>query len=143
MSADSDQLLELFIAQLERDYSGRYDAQLRKDVTAFLRRRVALDEKTLPIVMSAIKERAALRFGPPDVATIKEAIQIREDETSSSLRPKANGADYIPILPDPEECAEARAKIKAKAQALGIDTSRDGWLVKLVMSEARKKVAAR
>lgn len=143
MSADSDQLLELFIAQIERDYSGRYDAQLRKDVAAFLRRRVAMDEKTLPVVMSAIKERAALRFGPPDVATIREAIQTREDETSSSLRPRANGADYIPILPDVQEVIEASSVIKARAQGLGIDTTREGWLMKLVMVEAREKVAAR
>lgn len=106
---------------------GAYDDDELGEVAAYLSRRVDLARENLSRVLAAIRENCPIRFGAPDVATVKQAIQLYETEYALSLRaaPPLSARDYRPIeTPSPEDDAELRRM----AETAGIDTSHDGWM---------------
>jgi hypothetical protein len=125
MQRDSS-AIDALLSLIEGRY-GAYGDDEREEVAAYLPRRVDLARENLARVLDAIREECPIRFGAPDVATIKQAIQTYETEYALSLRaaPPLSARDYRPIeAPTPEDDAELRRM----AETAGIDTSREGWM---------------
>ncbi len=122
------EMIELFMKSLTapKNYGPYADADTRADVAAFLLRRYGEDKETLQKVMIAIKEACPLRFGPPDVATAKKAIEDYEKEYCTAIRYSPPPREYPPATIEDRE--EGIIDLKAKADAIGIDTQKDGWV---------------
>lgn len=128
-----------FIDQIERLYGKYADAEIRQDVGRLLLRRYDDHLETLAQVMDAIKESCPIRFGPPDVATISGAVRTFEDIYGRRLIPPTMKTH----APPPETIAAAKCEMLVNlaplAEAMGIDTRKDGWLVAYCMAEVERK----
>lgn len=128
-----------FIDQIERLYGKYSDAEIRQDVGRFLLRRYDDHLETLAQVMDAIKESCPIRFGPPDVATISGAVRTFEDVYGRRLIPPTMKTH----APPPETIAAAKCEMLVNlaplAEAMGIDTRKEGWLVAYCMKEVERR----
>ena len=101
-------MLDLFLDSVE-GYFGTYPtAEIREDVRSYLSRRIPATKAHFSSVFEALKEKQAIRFGPPDVATTKVAIEEWEKDRGRPLVHPRRQGDYVTgERPTPEESAPA------------------------------------
>lgn len=87
-------------------------------------------DEELGRIYDAISLSCKQTDGYPDVAAVKQAIWRYEQEGRGKVTHGAAMAHPEPV--DPGERSEYGDKIKAQAAAAGVDTSREGWLVRYV-----------
>jgi len=113
------------LVQLIEARYGLYSDDEREAVGGYLSGR--LDSARLAQAFDAIRQDCPIRFGPPDEATVKKALVAYETETGTSLR--RQGLERS--VPEPElVSAEEEAQLREMAEKSGIDTSREGWMMR-------------
>ena len=129
------------VLSIEKRYGAYADKDLRSDVGRFLYRRFGDDEHCLELVGDAVNEYHEVRFGPPDVATIRKAISAYEEAYNGIIAPEQK---RIVETPTEREIEETRIDCKRLAQERGIDTNKDAWAAQYffsVMAEQKAKEA--
>ncbi len=129
-------------AKIEGYWGGYPDDEIRSDVVDWLTDRIDEGPRAAAGILHALKEYCPLRFGPPDVATTRDAVLSWEKDTGIRLR-RGRSEDYVPYEPTQEE-REYLPILRTEAVAAGIDVSREGWLFRYMLTpEARAQHAAR
>ena|GEM_PF-3488589 len=138
MTAEAQALIGL----IETRY-GSYTDDEREAVGGYLSGRLEPSRDVLVQAFDAIREECPIRFGPPDVATIKRAIMTYEEEIGVRLRRKIETPERS--VPEPEPLTpEEESELLAMAETAGIDTSREGWMQQFLfqklgeLAEAKK-----
>ena len=129
------------VLSIEKRYGSYVDKDLRSDVGRFLYRRFGDDEHCLELVGDAVNEYHEVRFGPPDVATIRKAISAYEEAYDGIIAPERR---QVIEAPTEKEVEETRMDVKALARERGIDTNRESWAAQYffaVMAEQKAKEA--
>lgn len=125
-------IAEAITAKIERYWGAYASDEIRSDVSAWIQDRIEDGPEAGQGTLRALKEYCPVRFGPPDVATIRDAILSWEKDTGVRLR-RGRAADYIPQEPTDEERAFLPI-LREEAAAAGVDVSRDGWLFRYMLT---------
>ena len=92
-------------------------------------------------VFDAIKENIPARYGVPDLATIKRAVEIYQEEYGVRLYSRPDLPRFDVVRRTEEDEADS-AQIRQIAQDAGINTDEDGWLARYIFQTiARKREA--
>lgn len=136
-----------FIAKLEQRYGTvdkpRYSDEDRNEIAAFLLRRYADHLDTLGIVMTAIRENCELRWGLPELAKIKEAIDKYQKDYGMRIQfkePRAATIDKDDLI---EQRGETLVNLRKEAEKIGIDTASEHWLAKYAMKKIETERGAK
>lgn len=127
------------VLSIEKRYGAYSDRDLRSDVGRFLYRRFGDDDHCLELVEDAVNEYQEIRFGPPDVATIRKAISAYEEAYDGIIAPERK---EVLTTPTEQEIEETRIDCKRLALERGIDTTKETWAAQYffaVMAEQKAK----
>lgn len=127
------------VLAIEKRYGAYSDRDLRSDVGRFLYRRFGDDDHCLELVGDAVNEYQEIRFGPPDVATIRKAISAYEEAYDGIIAPERKEGLTTPTE---REIEETRIDCKRLASERGIDTTKETWAAQYffaVMAEQKAK----
>lgn len=133
-----------FIAKIEQRYGKYASDEDRHDIAAFLIRRYADHLETLGMVMTAIKENCETRWGAPEVAKIKEAIDKYQKDYGTRIEFKEPRRPAVTAEERNAIREETLIDIKKMARERGIDTSKDSYAANLfyaLMAEQKAKEA--
>jgi hypothetical protein len=118
--------IDWFLVRVE-GYFGPYKSdEIKKDVRELLSWRIAPTKVALEAAYSALKLKQPVRFGPPDSATVLQAIEAWEEEKEVSLRKRKKAREFTSgeavtpeeaALPSDEDLAEVRRRVQEQAHA--------------------------
>ncbi len=86
------------------------------------------------MIFDAIRENIPPRYGAPDLATIKRAVERYQEEYGVRLYAKPEARDFVPIVRTEEDIWEAE-KVQRLAEEAGINTQREGWFTEYLLRE--------
>lgn len=129
----SEKVYELFVQGIERRAFGAYNPADREDVLDWLARTYKpTDREKLQTLMKAIVEYLDPSKGAPAVKWIKWADYKWADDHREPMEP-------LPVMVIDEGIIRDREEQMAAAERAGIDTRKDGWLVRYVMQTVASK----
>lgn len=129
---------DIFLDAIE-EYYGKYEPkQIRDDIKKFVERTYELSVDNLNSLLVAVKYCQQVRFGPPDLATIRYAVKTWETDLQGKIRLVREEFHDLNI-PSREETGVTNAALKAKAEGMGIRTDADGWLWAMMQKELAGK----
>ena len=144
-------LRETFMLSIERDY-GPYQVREcdgvgpggeseRDRIRRWLFSRFEQSREVFAGVFDAIKENIQARYGVPDLATIKRAVEIYQEEYGVRLYSRPDLPRFDVVRRTEEDEADS-AQIRQIAQDAGINTDKDGWLARYIFQTiARRREA--
>lgn len=137
-------LRETFMKSIERDYgvypgrsceqgNGHFESE-RDRIRRWLFLRFDQNREVFVMIFDAIRENIPPRYGAPDLATIKRAVERYQEEYGVRLYAKPEARDFVPIVRTEEDIWEAE-KVQRLAEEAGINTQREGWFTEYLLRE--------
>ena len=124
-----------FIAKLESRYGTYKSDEDRHEIAAFLIRRYADHLDTLGMVMTAIRENCETRWGAPELAKIKEAIDKYQKDYGEKIQFKEPRYESVSKEELVRQRGETLVDLKKEAEKAGIDTRSEHWVAKYAMKK--------
>lgn len=127
-------MIDVFIAAIE-DYYGTYaNPSIRKGVIDYVGKTYALDVENMDRVINAIKYSTDARHGPPDLATIRYAIENWERDGNTIRKPIETWGTMTPV--ETNEFKHSNKLFRARAREMGIDPDTNPrWFWRMVGSD--------
>ena len=138
---------ETLIKSIEREY-GRYVSvqevgdecfgSERDHIKRWLFSRFEQNRDVFIQVFEAIKENVPTRFGVPDLATVKKAVEQYQEDHGVRLYARPEMPRIVARVRSTEDEADSEG-VRLHAEAAGIDTRVDGWFVRYLFLELERR----